>query len=40
MLMLIGLILAGGLITLIGAVINGDGDAVAMIYIGTCYSHL
>lgn len=36
MLMLIGLILAGGLITLIGAVINGsDGDAVAMIYIGT-----
>ena len=36
MLMLIGLILAGGLITLIGAVINGsDGDAVTMIYIGT-----
>lgn len=32
MLMLIGLILAGGLITLIGAVINGsDGDAVMMI---------
>lgn len=36
LLMLIGLILAGGLITLIGTVTNGgDGDAVKMIYIGT-----
>ena len=40
-LMLIGLIIAGGLITLMGTVMNGsDVDAVAMIYIGTVVQSL
>ena len=41
LLMLIGLILSGALITLIGTVTNGgDGDAVKMIYIGTVVQSL